>query len=111
MIEKKKLIFNVEGPNWKQDVAVDPEIFDTERLQYLEAGTKAIEMQKEIGDLDLGPIICVRKGKSKKEALVNSYLCLINCSEYELAEELRVEYKKQSGQDLAVDDRDRKRHV
>ena len=104
MIHKKKITFNVEGPDWKQDVIVDPEVFDTERLQYIEAGTRAIEMQKEDGDLNLGPIVCVRKGKSKKEALVTSYICLINSSEYELAEELRSKYKEQSGQDLAIDD-------
>lgn len=104
MIHKKKMTFNVEGPDWNQNVVVDPEVFDTERLQYIEAGTKAIELQKESGDLNLGPIVCVRKGKSKKEALVNSYICLINSAEYGLAEELRVKYKQQSGQDLAVDE-------
>ena len=105
MIHQKKLIFSVDGPDWSQDVSVDPEVFDSERLQYIEAGTRAIEKQKELADLNLGPIVCVRKGKSKKEALVNAYICLINCSEHELAEELRSKYKEQSGQDLAMDER------
>jgi hypothetical protein len=58
-----------------------------------------------VAELDLGPLVIVKKERSKKEALVNSFICLNNISKYKLAEELRVNYlEKSGGQDLAVDE-------
>lgn len=117
--------FYVEGPDWEQSVSIDPELFENERDQLIEAGTLAIEKQiratpsKEGGTLgaekktltiqdtevfNLGAILLVKKSKTaKKEAMVNAYICLINAGQYKLAEMLRVDFKKASGQDLAQD--------
>jgi hypothetical protein len=35
---------------------------------------------------------------------VNAYLCLNNAAQYSLAQDLRKNYKAQTGNDLAVDD-------
>lgn len=101
---EKLIKFNVEGPDWKHEVQIDPDIFDSERDLYIEAASEGIEKQIAVGELNLGPLVIVKKEKSKKEALVNSYICLNNVSHYKLAEELRQNYLKQTnGQDLAVD--------
>lgn len=106
MIEKT-IKFNVEGTDWKHDVHVDPEVFDTERAQYIEAASRAIEKQMATNEeLDLGPLLIVKKERSKREAMVNSYICLTNISQHKLAEELRQNFlKKTDGQDLAVDEK------
>jgi hypothetical protein len=98
--------FNVEGLDWIFDLDIDESIFVTPGEQYIEAASRGIEMQISTNEkLNLGPMIIVKKRGSKKEALVNSYICLNNVSQYALAETLRESYKKQSGgQDLAVDD-------
>ena len=100
------VFFNVQGTDWSYDLEIDTSIFETPREQYLEAASRGIEIQLETNEkLNLGPIIIVKKKGSKKEALVNSYICLNNVSQYALAETLRENYKKQSnGQDLALDD-------
>ena len=62
----KLIKFNIEGPDWKQDVQVDPEIFDSERDLYIEAASRGIEKQIEVKELNLGPIVIVRRDRSKK---------------------------------------------
>lgn len=105
MKKTKTMNFYVEGPNWVQTVSIDPELLETERDRLIEAATLGIEKQiKETDALDLGAILLVRRGKtSKKEAMVNAYICLINAGHYKLAENLREDFKKSSGQDLAQD--------
>lgn len=96
--------FYVEGPDWSHSVSLNPELFEDERNQYIEAASLAIEKQLETDDMNLGAIIIVKRSKaSKKEVLVNAYLCLVNVAQYELAEDLRANFKKSSGQDLAED--------
>lgn len=115
MSKTKKLTFVVEGPDWEHSVSINPEIFDDERSQLLEAATRGLEEEIKCAEkLNVGPILLVRpdtstKSKQKssepvKEALVNAYLCLVNTGQYELAEDLRINYKKSSNQDLAMDD-------
>jgi hypothetical protein len=105
MSKIKSATFYVEGPDWEQEVHVDPEVFDDERSQLFEAASQAIESQMKIAkNLNLGPILLVRKTKTgKKEAMVNAYICLNNVGQYELAEHLRENFKRESGNDLAVD--------
>lgn len=105
MRKTKTMTFYVEGPDWAQTVSIDPDVVETERERLIEAGTVGIEKQiKESDALNLGAILLVRKSKkSKKEAMVNSYICLVNAGHYKLAENLRSDFKKSSGQDLAQD--------
>ena len=105
MSKTKMLNFYVEGPDWQHSVSVDPNLFDDERSQLFEAASLAIEKQmKESDELNLGAIILVRKSKTaKKEAMVNGYLCLINVGQYKLAEDLRANFKKETGEDLEED--------
>jgi hypothetical protein len=101
----KMLSFYVEGPDWSHTVSLNPELFDDERAQMFEAATLAIEKQmKDCEELNLGAILLVKKSKAaKKEAMVNAYLCLVNVGQYVLAENLRENFKKSSGQDLSQD--------
>lgn len=102
---KKKVTFYVEGVDWTQEIDVDVEIFESPRELYLEAASRGLEEQMKVQKLNLGPVILVRKKGGKKEALVNSFMCLNNISQYELAQELRAAYmKKSDGQDLALDE-------
>ena len=108
--------YYVEGPNWENEVQIDPAQYDgDERMLMLEIATLGIE--KQLGDtgeegevsFDVGPLLIVReKTKSKKkpvkEAFVNSYICLLNCGQYKIGEALRENYKKASGQDLRLDE-------
>ena len=105
MSKTKMLSFYVEGPDWGHSVSLDPVIFDDERAQMFEAATLAIEKQmKEAEELNLGAILLVKKSKTaKKEAMVNAFLCLVNIGQYVLAENLRENFKKSSGQDLSED--------
>jgi hypothetical protein len=94
MNKTKMMSFYVEGPDWGHTVSIDPELFDNERAQIMEAASSGVEKQ----------IDSVKKNKtSKKEALVNAYLCLVNIGKYKMAEDLRANFKKSSGQDLAED--------
>ena len=105
MSKTKMMTFYVEGPDWGHNVSLDPTLFDDERSQLFEAATLAIEKQmKEGEELNLGALLLVRKSKNaKKEAMVNAYLCLVNVGQYQLAEELRANFKKETGNDLAAD--------
>jgi hypothetical protein len=105
MIKDKKTTFFVEGPNWETEVMVDTVIHDGERSQLIEAATLAIEQKIDREeDLQLGAIILVKKSKkSSKEAMVNAYICLVNAAQYKMAENLRNNFKKESGTDLATD--------
>ena len=107
MTKEKDVIFYVEGSNWTKEVTIDLNVCTDERSQLIEAGTKAIELKLEgdSGSLDVGPILLVRKGSNDaREAMVNTYLCLINAAQYKIAEDLRENYKKASnGKDLALD--------
>jgi hypothetical protein len=104
MNKTKMLSFYVEGPDWGHTVSVDPELFDNERAQIIEAATVGVEKQINSEEFNLGAIVIVKKTKTaKKEALVNAYLCLVNVGKYKLAEDLRANFKKNSGQDLAED--------
>ena len=106
MSKPKLKTFYVEGPDWEQNVAVDPEICSDERAQLFEAATVAIEKQIKSADtLNVGAILLVRTSKkAKKEAMVNAYICLINAGQHALAENLRINFKSQSGNDLAMDE-------
>ncbi len=101
----KTMNFYVEGPDWVQNVSVDPELLESERDRLIEAATLGIEKQIEKAEsLNIGAILLVKRSKtSKKEAMVNAYLCLVNAGHYKLAETLREDFKKNSGQDLAQD--------
>lgn len=106
-MKKEKLVtFYIEGPDWEHSVALDPAIFEQEREQLLEAATQALEKQIKVAEtFNVGPVILVRKSKTaKKEALVNAYICLNNMGQYSLAEDLRKNFMKASGQDLAADE-------
>jgi hypothetical protein len=105
MTKDKKTTFFVEGPNWETEVMVDTVIHDDERSQLIEAATLAIEQKIDREeDLQLGAVILVRKTKkSSKEAMVNAYICLVNAAQYKMAENLRKNFKKESGTDLATD--------
>jgi hypothetical protein len=105
MIKDKKTTFFVEGPNWETEVMVDTVIHDDERSQLIEAATLAIEQKIDREeDLQLGAVILVRKTKkSSKEAMVNAYICLVNAAQYKMAENLRKNFQKESGTDLATD--------
>jgi hypothetical protein len=111
MTKEKKISYYVEGPNWETNVYVDGEIHDDERSQLLEAGTLAIEKRileekKEEGDLQVSAVLTVKKNKkSTKEALVNTYICLVNAGHYKIAENLRETFKKETGNDLASDEK------
>ena len=105
MTKEKKITYKVEGPDWDTEVELDTEIHETEAEQLFEAGTRAIEsMIKENDNLNIGAILLVKRPKSSKEAMVNSYICLNNAAQYQLAEVLRENFKKSSGQDLALDE-------
>jgi len=105
MTKEKKITYTVEGPDWIASVEIDSEVFETEGEQLFEAGTRAIEKQMtESKELNIGPILLIKKHRSPKEAMVNAYICLNNAAQYKLAEELRENFKKSSGQDLAVDE-------
>ena len=100
------LSFYVEGPDWEHTVSINSDVFFDERAQLFEAATLAVEKEmKTATSLNVGAIILVKKSKTaKKEAMVNAYLCLVNVGQYRLAEDLRQNFKKQSGQDLALDE-------
>jgi len=101
---QKSIEYHVEGPDWMHSVKIDPEIFEFDKDQYIEAASRAIELQMKVETINLGPIVIVRKGKSKKEAMVNSFICLNNISQFKVAQMLRKNFMKQSnGQDLAMD--------
>jgi hypothetical protein len=101
----KTVSYYVEGPDWGQNVTLDTDAFDTENAQVLEAGTRAIEQEmKKTDDFNIGALLIVKKGKKAKgEKLVNAYICLNNAAQYSLAEDLRKNFKAQTGQDLAID--------
>jgi hypothetical protein len=102
----KNVTYYVEGPDWVQTVSLDTNAFDTEEVQIIEAGTRAIEQEMEKTDnFNIGAMLVIRKSKkAKTEKFVNAYLCLNNAAQYSLAEDLRKNYKAQTGNDLAVDD-------
>jgi hypothetical protein len=106
MSKPKSMTFYVEGPDWEQNVSVDPTVCDDERSQLFEAATRAVEKQIKSSDvLNVGAILLVRKSKTaKKEAMVNAYICLVNAGQHILAENLRMNFKTQSGTDLAMDE-------
>ncbi len=102
----KTITYYIEGPDWAHNIELDTEVFDTLPSQLFEAGTRAIEKQMSITDkFNIGAVIIAKKSKKAKlEMLVNSYICLINAAKYGLAEDLRNNFKKETGQDLATDD-------
>jgi len=105
MIKEKKITYRVEGPDWNTEVDLDPEIFESETQQLFEAGTQAIEnMLSTNENLNIGAIILIKRQKSTREAMVNSYICLNNAGKFSVAERLRETFKKASGQDLALDE-------
>jgi hypothetical protein len=105
MSKTKMISFYVEGPDWSHSVSLDSMLFDDERSQLFEAASLGLEKQfKNADNVNVGALVIVKKTKtSKKEAFVNSYICLINIGMYELAENLRVNFKKETGNDLAED--------
>jgi hypothetical protein len=106
MTKNDNTTFYVEGPDWKLEVDIDTSIFETEREQLIEAGTKAIEKRMtDSDDVNLGACILVKKGKKNaKEAMVNTYICLNNAARYAVAEDLRKNFKDATNNDLSLDD-------
>lgn len=102
----KTITYYVEGPDWEQTVSLDTEIFETEEEQIFEAASRAIEKEMSTSEnFNLGPIIIVKKSKkAQKEILVNSYICLNNVGQQRLAEDLRKNFMKSTGQDLSKDE-------
>lgn len=102
----KTISYYVEGPNWAQNVELDVDVFDTLPSQLFEAGARAIEQEiKKSDNFNLGALLIIKKSKkAKSEILVNAYICLVNAAQYKLAEDLRANYKKEHGADLAVDE-------
>lgn len=102
----KTVTYYVEGPDWEHAVNVDPEIFDTENSQIFEAAAQAIEKEMKSPDnFNIGALLIVKKSKkSQKEKLVNAYIALNNAAQYTVAEDLRKNFLKQTGQDLAKDE-------
>lgn len=102
----KKVTYYVEGPDWTQVVQIDPAAFDTPDAQIFEAGTVAIEQELKTPDtFNVGALLIVKKSKkARTERLVNSYICLNNAAQYSIAEDLRKNFKAQTGQDIAKDD-------
>jgi hypothetical protein len=101
----KTVTYQVEGPDWVHTVMVEADIFETEQERLFEAGTRAIEKEmKSPNTFNIGALLIIRKGKSSKnERLVNSYICLNNAALYNIAEDLRKNFKAQTGQDIATD--------
>jgi hypothetical protein len=106
MKKEKLTTYYVEGPDWEHTVSIDHEIFESEAEQLFEAATRAMETQLATAKtFNVGAVILVRKSKTaKKEAMVNAYICLCNMGNYKLAENLRTNFKKETGQDLATDE-------
>lgn len=105
--KEKTATYYIEGPDWSQTVSVDADIFDDESSQIFEAATKAIEkeIKKSDTNFNIGPLLIVKKSKkAKKEKLVSAYICLNNAALYNVAEDLRKNFKAQTGQDIALDD-------
>lgn len=102
----KTVTYYIEGPDWAHNIELDSEVFDTLPSQLFEAGTRAIEKQMSKTDkFNIGAVLIAKKGKKAKlEMLVNAYVCLINAAKYDLAEDLRRNFKKETGQDLATDE-------
>jgi hypothetical protein len=106
MTKNDKTTFYVEGPDWTTQVDIDTSVFETERDQLIEAGTKAIESRmKDNDDVNLGACTLVKKGKkTAKEAMVNTYICLNNAARYTVAESLRKNFKDATNNDLGLDE-------
>lgn len=106
MKKEKLTTYYVEGPDWEHTVSIDHAIFETESEQLFEAATRALEIQiASAKTFNVGAVILVRKSKTaKKEAMVNGYICLCNMGNYKLAESLRANFNKETGQDLATDE-------
>jgi hypothetical protein len=104
--QTKTVTYYVEGPDWVQPVSIDTDIFDTESSQLFEACARAIEQEmKKPTTFNIGALLIVKKTKnSRKEKLVSAYISLNNAAQYSLAEDLRKNFLKESGQDLAKDD-------
>ena len=99
--------FYVEGPNWKETVSIDTEIFSDESQSLFEAATIGIEesFRKQGKKFKLGPMVQIKEKNGKQRtALVNSYVCLLNAGKHDLAERLNSNFKESEGQDLSTDD-------
>lgn len=100
--------FYVEGPNWKETVSLDADIFPTEDERILEAATIAIETSSKRSNskFQLGPMVQVKeKTGQERTALVNAYKCLLNAGKHDLAKRLHTNFQKNEGQDLGLDDK------
>lgn len=103
-----EITFCVEGPDWKETVSVDTDIFPDESTQLFEAATVAIEKNFKLygKKFKLGPMVQLKeKAGKKRTALVNAYVCLMNAGKPSLAERLNSRFKESEGQDLSIDDK------
>lgn len=99
--------FYVEGPNWKETVEVDSDMFSDDGQRVLEAATQAIEVSSKAlkSKFKLGPMVQVKeKGGKERTALVNTYTCLSNAGKHSLAQRLNVKFMDSEGQDLSSDE-------
>lgn len=98
--------FSVSGLGWRTTVIIDETIFDEPGKQYIEAASIALEKLIAKKNIELGPVVEVKRLKTNTSALVNSYICLNNIGRYSDASILRKNFMEFSGgQDLAVDEK------
>lgn len=99
-------IFTVRGPNWSTTITLDPSIYNGDNDLFLEAATCGIDSKfRSVGEnFQLGPIVSVKRKKDGREAMVNSYKCLVNSGHHKMAERLRENFLHDSQQDLKLDD-------
>ena len=101
----KKQIFYVEGPDWQTSVAIDQLRYIDTASKLFEAGATAIKKILISKDLNLGPVVLIRKdSKTGKEFIVNSYICLTRAGEYKTAKQLRTIVQQKFGMDITADD-------
>ena len=87
--------------NWEETVVVDSNIFSD---YYMEAATRAIEKKNQENNIEVAVVMeCYEKDNEKnpkKHFIYNTYFVLINCSMYDKAEMLRLNFLKLYGIDL-----------
>lgn len=106
MTQQNSVQFTIKGPNWSINIPMDPSLYDTEEHLFIEAATSGVDAKFRAGGdkFQLGPIVSIKRKSDGKEALVNSYTCLINSGHHKMAEQLRTNYKSETDQDLRLDE-------
>lgn len=96
----KKIV--VECNNfWRDEIEIDPEIFDD---VYLEAATRAIEKRKDSPNFKVTVVLETWEKKNEKKPEkhfgYNTYFVLVNAGLHQKAEMLRLNFIKMHGIDL-----------